>query len=109
MQIINEIENIKLMREPRLICRTRNQSFCPKCKTQVGLVNVKHATEVLKISSWEIYQRAETGEIHRAHNSKGEIMLCFNSVLEAEQAAAEIDFSACETLVQINLSELKNY
>lgn len=106
MQIINETKAIPHQAKPPSVFRTRTQSFCLKCKAQVGLVDAAHAAEFMKTARFEIYRLAETGRIHRVHNSKGDVMFCFKSILEFETGADEADFSNAVTLFQINLLEM---
>lgn len=68
----------------RSVVRTRSQTFCGICKLQVGLVAVEKAAETYETTSIEIVVLAEQGIIHRLHNAKGSVMLCANSLFDAE-------------------------
>lgn len=104
MQIISEIKIIRKPANQSAVVRTRSQSFCLKCRTQVGLVNTAHAAEFMKTAKYQIYEFADQGKIHLVHNSKGDVMVCFNSILEFE--ADYEDISEMKTIIQIDLAQI---
>ncbi len=65
--------------------RTNTQAFCFLCGAQVGLITFAQAAIFAKTNRQEILALVEKGALHRLHNSQGEIMICFDSLQNAER------------------------
>lgn len=79
VKVIRQVQRKKAERE-----RTKTQAFCLMCKTQTMLVTVGEASQVHQFTLDEISQYVAAGVFHRIHNSRGEVLICQNSLLEAE-------------------------
>lgn len=88
----------------RSVVRTRNQTFCSICKLQVGLVAVEKAAETYETTSVEIVVLAEKGIIHRLHNAKGNVMLCANSLFDAEPHLEKTKSLSFENSLKITMA-----
>ena len=60
--------------------RTRNRAFCPRCDKPVDLVRFDEAAAFYKTQISDITALSETGDLHRIHNSKGEVLICSDSL-----------------------------
>lgn len=60
--------------------RTRGRAFCIKCQKPVDLMAYGNAAEFFKTDLEDIEQLAETGQLHRIHNRRGETMICCDSL-----------------------------
>ncbi len=60
--------------------RTRGRAFCLKCQKPVDLMAYANAAEFFKTDLEDIEQLAETGQLHRIHNRRGETMICSDSL-----------------------------
>jgi hypothetical protein len=60
--------------------RTRGRAFCLKCQKPVDLMAYANAAEFFKTDLEDIEQLAETGQLHRIHNRRGEMMICSDSL-----------------------------
>ncbi len=60
--------------------RTRGRAFCLKCQKPVDLMAYANAAEFFKTDLEDIEQLAETGQLHRIHNRRGETMICCDSL-----------------------------
>ena len=60
--------------------RTRGRAFCLKCQKPVDLMAFSNAAEFFKTDLEDIEQLAETGQLHRIHNRRGETMICCDSL-----------------------------
>lgn len=79
VKVIREVQRKKAERK-----RSVDQAFCFFCREQVPLLSFQQATELDGVSRQRITELAESGLIHRIHNSRGEVLICQNSLLEAE-------------------------
>lgn len=81
-----QMDLVKIIREGqrKKAERTRagNRAFCLLCKRTTTLLDFWQAADLYATTRGEIMNRVEMGEIHRVHNSRGEILLCRNSMLE---------------------------
>lgn len=77
--------------------RTRYQAFCLKCGEIAELLNFSPAAEYCQTTLYDIYRRAENGEFHLIHNSKGEVRICRNSLqkqlINSSEAKKSGDFT----------------
>ena len=63
------------------LCKRRSGStHCPRCSKQVDLMNFADAARCFNTDEQDIEYLAKTGEVHRLHNSRGEMMVCCNSL-----------------------------
>ena len=60
--------------------RTRDRAFCLKCQKPVDLMTHSNAAEFFKTDLEDIKEPAETGQLHRIHNRRGEPMVCSDSL-----------------------------
>lgn len=60
--------------------RTRDRAFCLKCQKPVDLMGYSNAAEFFKTDLEDIQGLAETGQLHRIHNRRGEMMICSDSL-----------------------------
>lgn len=60
--------------------RTRGRAFCLKCQKPVDLMAYANAAEFFKTDLEDISNLAETGQLHRIHNRRGEMMICSDSL-----------------------------
>ena len=79
VKVIREVQRKKAERE-----RTQTQAFCLLCKKQTTLMTVGEATQIHQFTLDEISRYVASGELHRVHNSKGEILFCQNSLRQTE-------------------------
>ncbi|HQU84054.1 MAG TPA: hypothetical protein PKY59_13045 [Pyrinomonadaceae bacterium] len=103
---IHEIWNMNLENkgERKNVIRTRNQAFCAFCELQVGLVAIEKAAENYQTTSVEIVVLAEKGIVHRLHNAKGKVMLCANSLFDAETHLQQTRSMSFENSLKIKLA-----
>ncbi len=76
----------------RLPERSRDRAFCILCDRIVRLVTPQESEEMFKANWVELMQLTEQGKIHRIHNSKGRIRICFNSLLGIEKEVRTQEF-----------------
>lgn len=62
--------------------RSRSRAFCPLCNKPVDLISFKDAADFCKVKIDDIESQAESGELHRIHNSKGKILICGESLFK---------------------------
>lgn len=86
MDLVNEISKIQNKKARR--GRTRTQAFCFRCECQVSLMSFQQETELDDIDRMEITRLDENGLVHRIHNSKGQILICLNSVQQAKRQSS---------------------
>jgi hypothetical protein len=60
--------------------RTRDRAFCLKCQKPVDLMAYSSAADFFKTDLEDIQGLAETGQLHRIHNRRGEMMICSDSL-----------------------------
>lgn len=60
--------------------RTQSFAFCPRCEKPVDLMFFDEAAAAYKTRIETIAAVAERGRLHRLHNSRGEILICGNSL-----------------------------
>lgn len=82
MDLVNVIRKTQYKKAVRE--RSKNQAFCLMCKRQVSLISFRQAAELEKDNRLRLVELSENNLIHRIHNSRGEILICQNSLLEAE-------------------------
>ncbi len=75
---------IEIRRISKTLRRSQSNAFCFLCHAKVELVSIPQAAQICRTTQHEVYQLAEKGEVHRIHNSKGNIMICRNSLKTAE-------------------------
>ena len=71
---------IEISRRPNVFKRTRNQALCFKCEAVTELFTFSQAAEFCRTTLYNIYRRAENGGFHLIHNSKGDVLICQNSL-----------------------------
>ena len=92
---------IEISRRPNVFNRTRNSALCFKCETAAELLTFSQAAEFCRTTLYDIYRRAENGEFHLLHNSKGEVRICQNSLQNHRLNLSEIikvGESVCQTV-----------
>lgn len=62
--------------------RRSTHAFCLVCAKQVELISFERAAELFHTDLQDIEFLAKAGSIHKAHNRKGKIMACANSLFE---------------------------
>lgn len=62
--------------------RSRDRAFCPRCEKPVNLMNFDEVAKFYKAEVSDIEALAETGELHRVHNSKGKVLVCCESLFK---------------------------
>ncbi len=62
--------------------RSRSRAFCPRCEKPVDLMNFEEAAAFCKTDVCDIEALAESGELHRVHNSKGNVLICCESLFK---------------------------
>ena len=80
---------IEINRRPNVFKRTRNQASCFKCENVTELLTFSQAAEFCRTTLYDIYRRAEKGDFHLIHNSKGEVLICQNSLQNYRINSAE--------------------
>lgn len=60
--------------------RTKIRAFCLRCQKPVDLMTYSNAAEFFKTDLEDIQGLAETGNLHRIHNRRGEMMICSDSL-----------------------------
>ncbi len=65
--------------------RSRDRAFCILCDQIVRLVTPQETEEMFRANWVELMRLTEEGRIHRIHNSKGRIRICFNSLQGVER------------------------
>ena len=66
------------------VCGSQNEAFCLFCRQQVGLICGEQAAIYFQADLYAIDRLVQTGEVHRLHNSQGEIMICGKSLQDAK-------------------------
>jgi hypothetical protein len=80
---------IEISRRRNDFKRTRNRAWCFKCEVVAELLTFPQAADFCRTTLYDIYQRAENGEFHLIHNSKGEVLICQTSVQKHRIYSAE--------------------
>jgi hypothetical protein len=65
-----------------LFPRSRRRAFCLRCEKPVDLMNFEDAAAFYKTNVGSIEALTEAGDLHRVHNSKGEISICCESLFQ---------------------------
>ena len=65
-------------------------ALCEGCGKDARMMTPGQAALLTGISSREVYQRVETGEVHFAETSEGLLMICLDSFLKYESAQGEL-------------------
>lgn len=60
--------------------RTADGAFCLKCQKPVKLVDYGQAAEYFKTDVGDIFELAESRQLHRLHNRRGATMICTESL-----------------------------
>lgn len=60
--------------------RTGDRAFCLRCQKPVDLMTYSKSAEFFKTDLEDIRKHAESGDLHRIHNRRGEMMICCNSL-----------------------------
>ncbi len=60
--------------------RTADGAFCLKCEKPVRLVDYGQAAECFKTDVGDIFELAESRQLHRLHNRRGATMICAESL-----------------------------
>jgi mannose/fructose/N-acetylgalactosamine-specific phosphotransferase system component IIB len=63
--------------------RTSEYTFCPLCEMLVDLYSLERAATHCNADAEEISRLIQTRSLHCLHNSKGEVLICFNSLQNA--------------------------
>jgi hypothetical protein len=72
--------------------RSRDRAFCILCDQIVRLVTPQESEEMFKANWVELMRLTEQGKIHRIHNSRGRIRICFNSLQGIEKEVRTQEF-----------------
>ena len=78
MDLVAVIKKIQLKKAEQR--RMSNQAACLMCRQQTALLTIQQAINFYEVSVEEIARYVKTGAVHRIHNSKGEVLLCQNSL-----------------------------
>ena len=70
------IENDRLL----LISRRANQLWCGVCGTRVKMIDSSKAALLLGVTQRRIFQAVETGLIHFAETTSGDLLICCASI-----------------------------
>lgn len=62
--------------------RSRSRAFCPLCDKPVDLISFEDAANFSKVKIGDIESQAESGALHRIHNSKGKVLICGESLFK---------------------------
>ena len=62
--------------------RTIDRAFCLICGRRVNLVDYGQAVEYFKTDLEDIYELAESRQLHRIHNKSGATMICDESLFK---------------------------
>lgn len=81
--------------------RTYDRAFCPRCQKPVNLMFFDEAAGFYKTQIAAIAAIAETGNLHRIHNSKGEILICSESLFQefSQQKTQKLDVKLLPRLI----------
>jgi hypothetical protein len=60
--------------------RHSGSAVCPICEKPVDLMDPAEAARCFKTDEQDIEFLAKSGDIHRIHNRRGEVMICCNSL-----------------------------
>lgn len=67
---------------PDKLRRSKSKAFCLLCRIRVNLKSFQQAADYCRTNELEVQFLAERNELHRIHNSKGEIRICAESLRE---------------------------
>ena len=60
-------------------------AWCSGCEGYVPMITIFTAATLDKTTCEEIFRRVETGELHHRVTDKGELLICFGSLLDTDQ------------------------
>jgi hypothetical protein len=60
--------------------RTHNRAFGFLCQTITPLLTFRQAAQICEMTVEEVLRCATGGAVHRLHNSRGEVLICRNSL-----------------------------
>ena len=95
METFNSAETIRINLSEHY-GRSQTKAFCALCREKVSLMSFQQATMLDEASQNELVEFLENGAIHRLHNSRGQILICFNSLQKAKRQSPEREFLSLE-------------
>jgi len=59
--------------------------YCSQCATKAETLTTLGAAELLNVRIYDIYRKAEAGEIHSVATPHGSLMICRNSLVQEKR------------------------
>jgi hypothetical protein len=86
MKITVESERLLVVVQQRAI-----QSWCPDCGSEVRMVRLDEAAAIAAVSHKVIARRIDSHRVHFVSDSKAEVLICLNSLLQASRHEIQND------------------